>query len=183
MSAKAKEKKQEEIVVVKDFPEIFSDDLSGLPPVWKIEFWIDLIPRATAVAKSPYCLAPSELEELSSDHIIREPSSCGLRLWFLFRSRHRCHELFYENNFRMAQMCFLKAGDKYYETLAEAYYLRTTADKDAAKLFGSVNKKELAVECFFEVGDYITAVIEFVEHLISILLDISEKCYTWRSCL
>ncbi|GJV68820.1 putative reverse transcriptase domain-containing protein [Tanacetum coccineum] len=65
MSAKAKEKKQEEIVVVKDFPEIFSDDLSGLPPVWKIEFWIDLIPRATAVAKSPYCLAPSELEELS----------------------------------------------------------------------------------------------------------------------
>ncbi|GJV81304.1 multiple RNA-binding domain-containing protein 1 isoform X1 [Tanacetum coccineum] len=66
-------------------------------------------------------------------------------------------ELFYENNFRMAQMCFLKAGDKYYETLAEAYYLRTTTDKDAAKLFGSVNKKELAVECFFEVGDYITA--------------------------
>ncbi|GKC24583.1 putative reverse transcriptase domain-containing protein [Tanacetum coccineum] len=33
MSAKAKEKKQEEIVVVKDFPEVFPDDLSGLPPV------------------------------------------------------------------------------------------------------------------------------------------------------
>lgn len=67
-------------------------------------------------------------------------------------------------------MCFLKAGDKYYETLAEAYYLRATADKagfsqlernkffkDAAKLFSSVNKKELAAECFFEMGDYITA--------------------------
>ncbi|GJZ92176.1 putative reverse transcriptase domain-containing protein [Tanacetum coccineum] len=61
---KAKEKKQEEIVVVRDFPKIFPDDLSGLPPVRKIEFWIELIPRATPVAKSPYRLAPSELEEL-----------------------------------------------------------------------------------------------------------------------
>ncbi|GKF00274.1 DNA helicase, UvrD/REP type, P-loop containing nucleoside triphosphate hydrolase [Tanacetum coccineum] len=84
--------------------------------------------------------------------------------------RTRGVKLFYENNFRMAQMCFLKAGDKYYETLVEAYYLRATADKagfsqlernklfkDAAKLFSSVNKKELAAECFFEMGDYMTA--------------------------
>ncbi|GJS29263.1 putative reverse transcriptase domain-containing protein, partial [Tanacetum coccineum] len=53
------------IVVVRDFPEVFLDDLSGLPPIWKIEFRIELIPRATPVAKSPYRLAPSELEELS----------------------------------------------------------------------------------------------------------------------
>ncbi|GJR85205.1 putative reverse transcriptase domain-containing protein [Tanacetum coccineum] len=33
MSAKAKEKKQEEIMVMRDFPEVFPDDLSGLPPV------------------------------------------------------------------------------------------------------------------------------------------------------
>nr|GEZ90674.1 hypothetical protein [Tanacetum cinerariifolium] len=58
-------KKQEEIVVVRDFPEIFSDDLSGLPLIWEIEFRIELIPRATPTAKSPYRLAPSELEELS----------------------------------------------------------------------------------------------------------------------
>nr|GEX71229.1 hypothetical protein [Tanacetum cinerariifolium] len=38
MSAKANEKKQEEIVVVKDFLEVFPDDLSGLPPVQEIEF-------------------------------------------------------------------------------------------------------------------------------------------------
>ncbi|GJR25344.1 putative reverse transcriptase domain-containing protein [Tanacetum coccineum] len=54
-------KKQEEIVVVRDFPEVFPDDLSGLPPIREIE----LIPGATPVAKSPYRLAPSELEELS----------------------------------------------------------------------------------------------------------------------
>ncbi|GJY23724.1 putative reverse transcriptase domain-containing protein [Tanacetum coccineum] len=59
------EKKQEEIVVVRDFPEVFPDDLSRLPPIQEIEFQIELIPRATLVAKSPYRLAPSELEELS----------------------------------------------------------------------------------------------------------------------
>ncbi|GJX86506.1 putative reverse transcriptase domain-containing protein [Tanacetum coccineum] len=65
MGAKAGDKKQEEIVVVRDFPEVFPDDLSGLPPIREIEFRIELIPGATPVAKSPYRLAPSELEELS----------------------------------------------------------------------------------------------------------------------
>ncbi|GJR90157.1 putative reverse transcriptase domain-containing protein [Tanacetum coccineum] len=65
MGAKAGDKKQEEIVVVRDFPEVFPDDLSGLPPIQEIEFRIELIPGATPVAKSPYRLAPSELEELS----------------------------------------------------------------------------------------------------------------------
>nr|GEV46904.1 hypothetical protein [Tanacetum cinerariifolium] len=64
-NVKAKEKEQEEIVVVRDFPKVFWDDLSGLPPVQKIEFQIELIPGATPVAKSLYRLAPSELEELS----------------------------------------------------------------------------------------------------------------------
>nr|GEW30330.1 hypothetical protein [Tanacetum cinerariifolium] len=65
MSVKAKEKKQEEIVVVKDFPKVFPDDLSGLPLVWKMEFWIELVSGAMPVLKSPYRLAPSKLEELS----------------------------------------------------------------------------------------------------------------------
>ncbi|GJS23809.1 putative reverse transcriptase domain-containing protein [Tanacetum coccineum] len=65
MSAKASEKKQEEIAVVRDFPEVFPDDLSGLPPIREIEFRIELTPRAMPVAKSPYRLVPSELKELS----------------------------------------------------------------------------------------------------------------------
>ncbi|GJW15316.1 hypothetical protein Tco_0019449 [Tanacetum coccineum] len=64
MSAKASDKKQEEIVVVRDFPEVFLDDLSGLPPIWEIEFRIELTPGATPVAKPVYRLAPSKLEEL-----------------------------------------------------------------------------------------------------------------------
>nr|GFA76368.1 hypothetical protein [Tanacetum cinerariifolium] len=66
-SAKAKEKEQKEIVVLRDFPKVFPDDLSRLPPVREIEFQIKLIPGAMPVAKSPYRLAPSELKELIDD--------------------------------------------------------------------------------------------------------------------
>ncbi|GJU86069.1 putative reverse transcriptase domain-containing protein [Tanacetum coccineum] len=63
---KADEKKLDDIRVVRDFPEVFPDDLSGLPPVREIEFRIDLIPGASPVVKSPYRLAPSEMLELSN---------------------------------------------------------------------------------------------------------------------
>ncbi|GJU04367.1 putative reverse transcriptase domain-containing protein [Tanacetum coccineum] len=49
MSAKASDKKQEEIVVVRDFPKVFPDDLSGLPPIREIEFRIELIPEQRRV--------------------------------------------------------------------------------------------------------------------------------------
>ncbi|GJR38046.1 putative reverse transcriptase domain-containing protein [Tanacetum coccineum] len=39
---KAGDKKQEEIVVVRDYPEVFLDDLSRLPPIWEIKFRIEL---------------------------------------------------------------------------------------------------------------------------------------------
>ncbi|GJY18342.1 putative reverse transcriptase domain-containing protein [Tanacetum coccineum] len=51
--------------VIIDFPEVFSDDLSGLPPCREIEFRIELITEVVPIVKSPYRLAPSELEELS----------------------------------------------------------------------------------------------------------------------
>ncbi|GJX53713.1 putative reverse transcriptase domain-containing protein [Tanacetum coccineum] len=75
ISAKTKEKKQEEIVVVRDFLEVFLDDLSGLLPVQEIEFWIKLIPRVVSVAKSPYRLASSKLKELQDKGFIRPSSS------------------------------------------------------------------------------------------------------------
>nr|GEY66401.1 hypothetical protein [Tanacetum cinerariifolium] len=45
-SAKAKEKGHKKIEVVRDFPEVFPDDLSGLSPIREIEIWIKLFPRA-----------------------------------------------------------------------------------------------------------------------------------------
>nr|GEW59010.1 reverse transcriptase domain-containing protein [Tanacetum cinerariifolium] len=61
-SAKAKEQKQEDIVVVRDYPKIILNDLSGFPPNQEIKFHIALVPGAIPVAKSPYRLAPSEME-------------------------------------------------------------------------------------------------------------------------
>ncbi|GKE89844.1 putative reverse transcriptase domain-containing protein, partial [Tanacetum coccineum] len=63
---KADEKKPEDIRIVRDFPEVFPDDLSGLTPVREIEFRIDLILGVLPVVKSPYRLAPSEMLELSN---------------------------------------------------------------------------------------------------------------------
>nr|GEZ42214.1 putative reverse transcriptase domain-containing protein [Tanacetum cinerariifolium] len=63
---KADEKKLDDILVIRDFLEVFPDDLSGLPPVREIEFRIDLIPSALPVVKSPYQLASSEMLELSN---------------------------------------------------------------------------------------------------------------------
>ncbi|GKA39782.1 hypothetical protein Tco_0732333 [Tanacetum coccineum] len=62
----ADEKKLDDIRVVRDFPEVFPDDLLGLPLVREIEFRIDLIPGASPVVRSPYRLAPSEMLELSN---------------------------------------------------------------------------------------------------------------------
>ncbi|GJT72899.1 putative reverse transcriptase domain-containing protein [Tanacetum coccineum] len=65
MSAKAKEQKQEEMVVVRDFLKVFPDDLSRLPLIREIEFWIELVLGTIPVAKSLYRLTPSEMKKLS----------------------------------------------------------------------------------------------------------------------
>nr|GEV16006.1 hypothetical protein [Tanacetum cinerariifolium] len=90
MIAKAKDKKQKDIIVVRFFPEVFPDDLSGLPPIQEIKFQIELIPGAVPVAKSPYRLAPFKLEELSGqlkelqDKGFIRPSSSPLGASVLF---------------------------------------------------------------------------------------------------
>nr|GEU88154.1 hypothetical protein [Tanacetum cinerariifolium] len=66
MEKKSDEKRLEDIPVVKEFSDIFTKDLPGLHPVRQVEFQIDLIPRAAPVARTPYRLAPSEMEELSN---------------------------------------------------------------------------------------------------------------------
>ncbi|GJT23516.1 putative reverse transcriptase domain-containing protein [Tanacetum coccineum] len=91
MSAKASDKKQEEIVVVRDFPEVFPDDLSGLPLIREIEFRIELIHKATPVAKSPYRLAPSEMEELFGQ--LNELQDKGLQFFLKIDLRSGYHQL------------------------------------------------------------------------------------------
>nr|GEV89734.1 putative reverse transcriptase domain-containing protein [Tanacetum cinerariifolium] len=49
---------------IKEFLDVFPKDLLGLPPVRQVEFQIDLIPGAALVARAPYRLAPSKMQEL-----------------------------------------------------------------------------------------------------------------------
>nr|GEX83507.1 hypothetical protein [Tanacetum cinerariifolium] len=70
ISAKKEENKSEgkqlkDEPIVQDFPEVFLEDLPGLPPARPVEFQIDLIPGAAPVAQAPYRLAPSKMKELS----------------------------------------------------------------------------------------------------------------------
>ena len=60
------EKSLHDIPVVREFPDVFPDDISGLPPPRQVEFRIELIPGATPVAKAPYRLAPTEMRELAT---------------------------------------------------------------------------------------------------------------------
>nr|GFA52884.1 reverse transcriptase domain-containing protein [Tanacetum cinerariifolium] len=65
MEKKSDEKRLEDIPAVIEFPEVFHEDIPGLPPVRQIEFQIDLIPGVAPVSREPYRLAPSEMKELS----------------------------------------------------------------------------------------------------------------------
>ncbi|GJV50726.1 putative reverse transcriptase domain-containing protein [Tanacetum coccineum] len=55
----------DEILIVREFPKVFPEDLPGIPPTRQVEFRIDLVPGATPVARAPYRLAPSKMKELA----------------------------------------------------------------------------------------------------------------------
>jgi hypothetical protein len=54
----------ESISVVEEFMDVFPEELPGMPPEREVEFYIDLIPGTTPIAKRPYHMAPTELAEL-----------------------------------------------------------------------------------------------------------------------
>ena len=54
----------EGISVVEEFMDVFPEELPRMPPEREVEFYIDLIPGTTPIAKRPYHMAPTELAEL-----------------------------------------------------------------------------------------------------------------------
>src|SRR3954449_2203316 len=54
----------EYIPVVHDFPDVFPEELSGMPPDRCVEFIVDLIPGTAPISRRPYKMAPRELAEL-----------------------------------------------------------------------------------------------------------------------
>nr|GEY55945.1 putative reverse transcriptase domain, ribonuclease H-like domain, aspartic peptidase domain protein [Tanacetum cinerariifolium] len=72
---KSKKKGLEDVPIVRDFLEIFPEDLSGLPSTRQVKFQINLILGAAPVARAPYRLALSEMIELSDQ--LKELSDKG----------------------------------------------------------------------------------------------------------
>ncbi|KAJ8771140.1 hypothetical protein K2173_023465 [Erythroxylum novogranatense] len=64
VDADVHEGKLEDFPIVREFPDVFPDELPGLPPVREIEFAIDLIPGTAPISIPPYRMAPAELREL-----------------------------------------------------------------------------------------------------------------------
>ncbi|GKE43129.1 putative reverse transcriptase domain-containing protein [Tanacetum coccineum] len=62
----SKEKRLEDVSIVREFPEVFPEDLPRPPLARQVEFQIDLVPCAAPVTRAPYRLAPVELQELST---------------------------------------------------------------------------------------------------------------------
>ncbi|GJR91304.1 putative reverse transcriptase domain-containing protein [Tanacetum coccineum] len=53
---KAEEKRLEDVPIVQDFPNVFPEDLSGIPPARQVEFQINLVPGVALVARAPFRL-------------------------------------------------------------------------------------------------------------------------------
>ncbi|GKE03273.1 putative reverse transcriptase domain-containing protein [Tanacetum coccineum] len=62
---KSKEKRLEDVPIIRDFSYVFPEDFPGLPLTQQVEFQINLIPNAALIARAPYRLPPSEMKELS----------------------------------------------------------------------------------------------------------------------
>ena len=54
----------EEIPVVREYPDVFPEDLPGLPPDREIKFEIELAPGTEPISIAPYRMAPTEMKEL-----------------------------------------------------------------------------------------------------------------------
>jgi hypothetical protein len=54
----------EEILVVQEYPDVFPEELLGMPPDHDMEFFIELLPETPPISKRPYRMPVNELVEL-----------------------------------------------------------------------------------------------------------------------
>ena len=54
----------ENIMVVKDFPDVFPEELPSIPPIREVDLFIEILPGTTPTSRAPYRMAPTELKEL-----------------------------------------------------------------------------------------------------------------------
>ncbi|GJS80930.1 putative reverse transcriptase domain-containing protein [Tanacetum coccineum] len=80
------------VILSRDFPEVFPEDLPGIPPARQVEFQINLVPGAAPIARAPYRLAPSEMKELMEQ--LQELSDKGFNNPTLHSGEPRIDDLF-----------------------------------------------------------------------------------------
>ena len=56
----------EDIPLIKEFPDVFPEELPGLPPEREVDLAIEVLHGKTPIYKTPYCMAPTELKELKT---------------------------------------------------------------------------------------------------------------------
>src|SRR3954465_9471566 len=57
----------ENVPVVREFTDVFPEELSGIPPIQEVEFVIDLKPDTVPISKRPYKMPPHRLLELKEE--------------------------------------------------------------------------------------------------------------------
>ena len=56
----------ENIPMIKEFPDVFPEELPGLPPEREVDLFIEVLPGTIPISKAPYHMAPTELKELKT---------------------------------------------------------------------------------------------------------------------
>ncbi|GJV59677.1 putative reverse transcriptase domain-containing protein, partial [Tanacetum coccineum] len=126
MEKKSDKKRLEITKVVREFLEVFPEDLPGLPLVRQVEFQIDLMTGVAPVARAPYRLAPLEMQELSDqlqelvDRGFIQPSTLPWRAPVLFVKKK-------DGSFRMCSSTYSKID------LRSGYHQLRVKDEDIPK--------------------------------------------------
>ncbi|GKB54142.1 putative reverse transcriptase domain-containing protein [Tanacetum coccineum] len=120
---KSKEKRLEDVPIIRDFPKVFPEDLPGIPPTRQVEFQIDLVPSAAPVAWAPYRLAPSEMKELAEQ--LQELSDkpglvCQEERWIVSYV-HRLSTLVMHESHK-SKYSIHPGSDKMYQDLKQFYW-------------------------------------------------------------
>ncbi|XP_026433956.1 uncharacterized protein LOC113331459 [Papaver somniferum] len=105
-------------------------------------------------------------------------------------------KLFNEGNFEMATMCFERAGDPYKEKWAKAAGLRAAANRmgdssselarvpltEAAEIFETIGKFEIAAKCFIQLKDFKRAGLLYLKNLEEPRLEDAADCFSLAGC-
>ncbi|GJV23477.1 putative reverse transcriptase domain-containing protein [Tanacetum coccineum] len=101
----SEEKRLEDVPTIRDFLEVFPEDLPGLPSTRQVKFQIDLVPGAAPVARAPYRLAPTELQELSTQ--LEEEHAEHLKLILELLKKEELYAKFSKCEFWLSKVQFL----------------------------------------------------------------------------